>query len=44
MDIEHVDHILDMRRFEAMMSAQFPQSSSTASFKGLESKGNPWNA
>jgi Fe-S oxidoreductase len=41
-DIEHVDHILDMRRFEVMMSAEFP-TELNGLFKGLESKGNPWN-
>jgi Fe-S oxidoreductase len=41
-DIEHVDHILDMRRFEVMMSAEFP-TELTGLFKGLESKGNPWS-
>jgi Fe-S oxidoreductase len=41
-DIEHVDHILDMRRFEVMMSAEFP-SELSGLFKGLESKGNPWS-
>jgi Fe-S oxidoreductase len=41
-DIEHVDHILDMRRFEVMMSADFP-SELNGLFKGLEGKGNPWN-
>ena len=38
-DIEHVDHILDMRRFEVMMSAEFP-TELNGLFKGLESKGN----
>jgi Fe-S oxidoreductase len=41
-DIEHVDHILDMRRFEVMMSAEFP-TELNGLFKGLESKGNPWS-
>jgi ferredoxin len=41
-DIEHVDHILDMRRFEVMMSADFP-SELNGLFKGLEGKGNPWS-
>ena len=41
-DIEHVDHILDMRRFEVMMSTEFP-SELNGLFKGLESKGNPWS-
>ena len=41
-DIEHVDHILDMRRFEVLMSSEFP-AELNGLFKGLESKGNPWN-
>jgi Fe-S oxidoreductase len=41
-DIEHVDHILDMRRFEVLMSSEFPRELNGL-FKGLESKGNPWN-
>ena len=41
-DIEHVDHILDMRRFEVMMSSEFPKELNRL-FKGLETKGNPWN-
>jgi Fe-S oxidoreductase len=41
-DIEHVDHILDMRRYEVMMSADFP-TELNGLFKGLEGKGNPWN-
>ncbi len=41
-DIEHVDHILDMRRFEVMMKSKFP-TELNGLFKGLESKGNPWN-
>ena len=41
-DIEHVDHIMDMRRFQVMMSAEFPAELS-GMFKGLETKGNPWS-
>ncbi len=41
-DIEHVDHILDMRRFQVMMESEFPKELNGL-FKGLESKGNPWN-
>ena len=41
-DIEHVDHILDLRRFQVMMSAEFP-SELNGLFKGLENKGNPWS-
>jgi len=40
-DIEHVDHILDMRRSQVMMAAEFP-SELNGLFKGLETKGNPW--
>jgi Fe-S oxidoreductase len=42
-DIEHVDHIVDLRRHQVLMESEFP-SSLTGLFKGLESKGNPWNA
>jgi Fe-S oxidoreductase len=41
-DIEHVDHIMDMRRFQVMMESDFP-SELQSLFKGLESKGNPWS-
>ncbi|HSU35512.1 MAG TPA: (Fe-S)-binding protein [Propionibacteriaceae bacterium] len=41
-DIEHVDHILDMRRFQVMMASEFP-AELNGLFKGLENKGNPWS-
>lgn len=41
-DIEHVDHILDLRRHQVLMDADFPKELNGL-FKGLESKGNPWN-
>lgn len=41
-DIEHVDHIMDMRRFQVMIANEFPEELN-ALYKGLESKGNPWN-
>ena len=41
-DIEHVDHILDMRRFQVLMDSEFP-SELNGLFKGLETKGNPWS-
>jgi Fe-S oxidoreductase len=41
-DIEHIDHILDLRRFQVMMESEFP-SELNGLFKGLESKGNPWS-
>ena len=41
-DIEHVDHILDMRRYQVLVEANFPAELNQL-FKGMESKGNPWN-
>lgn len=41
-DIEHVDHIMDMRRYQVMMESEFP-SELNQLFKGLETKGNPWS-
>ncbi|HEY9291563.1 MAG TPA: (Fe-S)-binding protein [Microlunatus sp.] len=41
-DIEHVDHIMDMRRYQVMIESEFPTELSGL-FKGLEKKGNPWN-
>jgi Fe-S oxidoreductase len=41
-DIEHVDHIGELRRFQVMMSTEFP-SELNGLFKGLEKKGNPWS-
>ncbi|WP_343710434.1 (Fe-S)-binding protein [Mycobacterium sp.] len=40
-DIEHVDHIVDMRRYQVMMESEFPAELSGL-FKNLENKGNPW--
>ncbi len=41
-DIEHVDHIMDMRKYQVMIESSFP-SELNQLFKGLEQKGNPWN-
>ncbi|HZJ50006.1 MAG TPA: (Fe-S)-binding protein [Actinomycetota bacterium] len=41
-DIEHVDHIIDMRRYQVLVESNFP-SELNSLFKGLENKGNPWN-
>lgn len=41
-DIEHVDHIMDMRQYQVMIESSFP-SELNQLFKGLENKGNPWN-
>lgn len=40
-DIEHVDHILDMRRYQVLMESEFPSELGVL-FKNLETKGNPW--
>jgi Fe-S oxidoreductase len=40
-DIEHVDHILDMRRYQVMIESAFPSEAGTM-LKNLERKGNPW--
>ncbi|MCE1178013.1 MAG: (Fe-S)-binding protein [Micrococcales bacterium] len=40
-DIEHVDHIIDMRRYQNLIESAFP-SELGGLFKNLESKGNPW--
>jgi Fe-S oxidoreductase len=41
-DIEHVDHIVDMRRYQVLVESNFPTELNQL-FKGLETKGNPWN-
>jgi Fe-S oxidoreductase len=40
-DIEHVDHIVDMRRHQVLIESEFP-SELGALFKNLENRGNPW--
>jgi Fe-S oxidoreductase len=40
-DIEHVDHIVDMRRYQVMIESEFPGELGTL-FRNLENKGNPW--
>ncbi|WP_059006329.1 (Fe-S)-binding protein [Streptomyces specialis] len=40
-DIEHVDHIVDMRRYQVMIESAFPSEAGTM-LKNLERKGNPW--
>ena len=40
-DIEHIDHIVDMRRYQVMMESEFPTELGVL-YKNLESKGNPW--
>jgi Fe-S oxidoreductase len=40
-DIEHIDHIMDMRRNQVMIESSFP-SELNGLFKNIENKGNPW--
>lgn len=40
-DIEHVDHILDLRRYQSLIESEFP-SELNGLFKNLEKAGNPW--
>ncbi|TCK27771.1 4Fe-4S dicluster domain-containing protein [Pseudonocardia endophytica] len=40
-DIEHVDHIVDMRRHQVLIESEFPNELNSL-FKNLENKGNPW--
>jgi Fe-S oxidoreductase/nitrate reductase gamma subunit len=39
--IEHVDKMVDMRRYQVLMESKFPQEL-TQVFKGLETNSNPW--
>uniref|UniRef100_UPI002631CF00 (Fe-S)-binding protein n=1 Tax=uncultured Nocardioides sp. TaxID=198441 RepID=UPI002631CF00 len=41
-DIEHVDHVVDMRRYQVLVESNFPAELNQL-FKGMENKGNPWN-
>lgn len=40
-DIEHVDHVIDVRRQQVLMESAFPKELGQM-FRKLESKGNPW--
>ncbi|HYN56890.1 MAG TPA: 4Fe-4S dicluster domain-containing protein [Motilibacterales bacterium] len=40
-DIEHIDHFIDMRRHQVMIATEFPTQLNSL-FKNIESKGNPW--
>lgn len=40
-DIEHIDHIADLRRYKVLAESDFP-SELGGMFKNLETKGNPW--
>jgi Fe-S oxidoreductase len=40
-DIEHVDAIIDMRRFEVLMESRFPSEAGLL-LRNLENQGDPW--
>jgi Fe-S oxidoreductase len=40
-DIEHVDTILDMRRYEVLMESRFPTEAGTM-LRNVENSGDPW--
>jgi Fe-S oxidoreductase len=40
-DIEHIDHIVDMRRYQVLVESAFP-SEAGVMLRNLENKGNPW--
>jgi len=42
-DIEHIDHIVNMRRFQVLVESEFP-SELGGTFRNLENSGNPWGA
>lgn len=42
-DIEHIDHIVNMRRFQVLVESNFPTELG-GTFRNLEQSGNPWGA
>ena len=40
-DIEHIDHIVDMRRYQVLIESAFP-SEAGSMLRNIENKGNPW--
>jgi Fe-S oxidoreductase len=40
-DIEHIDHIADMRRYQVLIESAFPVEAA-GMLKSLENKGDPW--
>jgi Fe-S oxidoreductase len=40
-DIEHIDAIIDMRRYEVLMESRFPSEASLL-LRNLENQGDPW--
>jgi Fe-S oxidoreductase len=42
-DIEHIDHIVNMRRFQVLVESEFPTELG-GTFRNLEKTGNPWGS
>jgi heterodisulfide reductase subunit C len=42
-DIQHVDAIMDMRRYKAMMESSFPQEAGVM-LRNIENSGDPWGS
>jgi len=40
-DIEHIDHVVNLRRHQVLIEADFPSELGSV-FRNLETKGNPW--
>jgi Fe-S oxidoreductase len=40
-DIEHVDHVVDMRRYQVLIESEFPKEAATM-LRNLERAGDPW--
>jgi Fe-S oxidoreductase len=40
-DIEHLDHIMDMRRYQVLMEASFPTEGGLM-LRNIENRGDPW--
>ncbi len=40
-DIEHIDHVVDMRRYQMLVEGSFPESASPM-LRNLEHAGDPW--
>jgi len=39
--VEHIDKVIDLRRYQVMMESKFPEELQVA-FRGLETNSNPW--
>jgi Fe-S oxidoreductase len=40
-DIEHIDHIVDLRRYQVLVESAFP-SEAGSMLRNIENRGNPW--